>query len=229
MNDAKAQATGIEAVREISRKAAAADPAHDFSHCERVLANALRIARTEGGDPEVLATAAYLHDIANLPKNHPDSRMSSERSAERAEEILRAQGFSEGKIALARGAILSHSYSRGLAPQSLEGRIFQDADRLDALGAIGIARTFAVGGATQRPLYFAGDPFLESARAPNDKLSTLDHFYTKLFSLGEKMQTPTGRKLAQERLARMRRFIEELREEISEVVNDRDHGGQKSD
>jgi len=113
-----------ERLEEISRRAAAADPAHDFSHSRRVLANALRIARTEGGDLDVLAAAAYLHDIANLPKNHPHSHLSSERSAEQAEEIARELGFSPDAIVRLKDAVLCHSYSRGLTPTTLEGRIF---------------------------------------------------------------------------------------------------------
>jgi uncharacterized protein len=205
----------LESIRSIASAAAAADTAHDFSHSERVLINALRIAEHEGGDLEILAAAAYLHDIANLPKNHPESRFSSDRSAERAGEILREHGFEEQRIAIVQDAILCHSYSRGLTPETLEGRIFQDADRLDALGAIGIARTFAVGGATHRPMLASQDPFLKAGRAPNDRENTLDHFYSKLFKLEGMMQTETGRKLARQRTERMQRFIADLEDEVS--------------
>lgn len=146
---------------EIAKASSVADSAHDFSHCLRVLANAKKIAAREGGDLDVLAAAAFLHDIANLPKNHPESHLSSERSAMKAEVILREAGLSDDQVMRSKDAILCHSYSRGLTPQTLEGRIFQDADRLDGIGAIGIARTFTVGGATQRPLYSMEDPFLE--------------------------------------------------------------------
>src|SRR5215467_1097475 len=118
--------------------------------------------------------------------------MSSDVRSEKAEEIARELGFSEEAIAQLKDAVLCHSYSRGLTPTTLEGRIFQDADRLDAIGAIGIARTFTVGGALGRPMYHAEDPFLESGRAADDKKNTLDHFYTKLFKLCDRMQTPTG-------------------------------------
>src|SRR4051812_16923329 len=104
-------------IREVARQAAAADPAHDFTHSQRVLANALKIQQIEGGDREVLIAAAYLHDISNYPKNHPESHLSSERSAERACEILRSMDFPESKLVLVRDAILCHSYSRGLTPQ----------------------------------------------------------------------------------------------------------------
>jgi len=204
-----------EKLAEIARRAAAADPAHDFSHSQRVLANALNIAESEGGDLEVLAAAAYLHDIANLPKNHPESRLSSERSAEQAEQIARELGFSEDAITRLKDAVLCHSYSRGLTPTTLEGRIFQDADRLDAIGAIGVARTFTVGGALGRPMYDAEDPFLESGRPADDKNNTLDHFFVKLFHLCDRMQTPTGERLAKERTERMKRFLADLADEIS--------------
>lgn len=174
----------------------------------------MRIAEIEGGDCEVLTAAAYLHDIANLPKNHPESKMSSERSAGRAGEILRELAFPEDKIALVQDAILCHSFSRGLTPQTHEGRVFQDADRLDALGAVGIARTFAVGGATDRPMYSVEDPFLKNGRAPDDKHNTLDHLPVKLFKLAEKMQTETGKRMARERTRTMQRFIEDLENEI---------------
>ncbi len=197
-----------------SREAAAADPAHDFSHSIRVLANALKIASREGGDLEVLGAAAFLHDIANLPKNHPDTRMSSERSAKKAREMLEGMGFAAEKLDLVEDAVLCHSFSRGLTPKTREGRIFQDADRLDAIGAIGVVRTFTVGGATGRALYSADDPFLVGGRAPDDQGNTVDHFYLKLLKLGDRMQTETGRRLARARTERMRRFLADLQMEI---------------
>lgn len=191
----------LSKIRQIAQEAAAADPAHDFSHSERVLANALKIAETEGGDRDVLSAAAYLHDIANYPKNHPKSSLSSERSAEKAESILGDLGFPVAKFPLVRDAILCHSYSRGLTPQTLEGRIFQDADRLDSLGAIGVARTFTVGGAL-------GNPITES----------IEHFYEKLFKLADRMLTPTGKEIAMERTTMMRNFISALENEMGSTT-----------
>jgi uncharacterized protein len=202
-------------LEKIARAATAADSAHDLSHSERVLKNALRIAEIEGGDPEVLIAAAYLHDIANLPKSHPESHLSSERSSARAAEILTELGMSTERIEAAHDAILCHSYSRGLTPKTLEGRVFQDADRLDALGAIGIARTFAVGGATHRPLYSRQDAFGKQGRRLDDKQNTLDHFEIKLFKIPALMQTATGTKLAEQRVQAMRNFMTQLAEEIT--------------
>ena len=204
----------LKQIARLARQNAAADSAHDFSHCLRVLANALRIAEAEGGDPEVLTAAAFLHDISNLPKNHPESHLSSERSAARACEIVAPLAFPPEKMRALGDAILCHSYSRGLDPQTLEGRVFQDADRLDALGAIGVARTFAVGGALNRKMYSLEDPFTRLGRTPDDKDNTVDHFFVKLFKLGGKMQTPTGQKLARERLSAMQSFMDQLESEI---------------
>jgi uncharacterized protein len=204
----------ISKIIEIAKASSAADSAHDFSHCLRVLANAKKIAAREGGDLDVLTAAAFLHDLANLPKNHPESHLSSERSSLKAEPILRELGLSEDQVMRAKDAILCHSYSRGLKPQTLEGSIFQDADRLDGIGAIGIARTFTVGGATHRPLYSMEDPFLEGSRTPDDKDNTLDHFFVKLFKIADKMLTPTGRSLALERTERMKQFLSDLKNEL---------------
>lgn len=112
-------------------------------------------------------------------------------------------------------AVLCHSYSRGLNPKTLEGRVFQDADRLDALGAIGIARTFAVTGSMGRSFYHPEDPFFQMARELNDREYAVDHFYRKLFTLENTMQTEAGRKIAREWTERQRVFLAWLESEIS--------------
>ena len=204
----------FQEIQATCRSTSSPDPAHDFSHCLRVLANVHVLWKSEGGDLEVLAAASFLHDIANLPKNHPDSKMSSGKSADQAAELLTNLGFTTTQVEAARDAILCHSFSRGLTPQTLEGRVFQDADRLDALGAIGIARTFAVGGSTHRPLYSPDDPFCEQGRAPDDKTNTLDHFFIKLLKLEGTFLTETGRKQARERTTSMTHFLEAFNQEI---------------
>lgn len=199
---------------QIAKAALPADPAHDYSHSIRVLNNCFQIARKEGGDSDVFIAAAFLHDIANLPKNHPDSSKSSELSAKNSIEHLSVLGFPEEKRSLVYDAILCHSFSRGLTPQTKEGKIFQDADRLDGLGQIGIARVFTVGGVLNKPLYNTEDPFCLSSRIVDDKVFTLDHFYKKLLKLGSSMQTETGRQLASLRTKRMLIYLEELEREI---------------
>jgi uncharacterized protein len=205
-----------ELIRDYSRRSAAADPAHDFAHCERVWSNATKIARKEGGNWAVLEAAAFLHDIANLPKNHPESHLSSEKSAKQAAHFIRENSipFTEEELVLLDDAILCHSFSRGLTPKTLEGKIFQDADRLDSLGAIGIARTYSVGGVFGAKLYAMDDPFRKTSRELNDKENTLDHFYRKLLGLASTMLTQSGREMAEERVQFLRAFIEQLEDEV---------------
>jgi uncharacterized protein len=190
------------------------DSTHDLSHSLRVAKNAIKIATEEGGDTEILLTAAILHDAKNLDKNHPNASKSSQLSAEFAEIILKKIKFPKEKIETVLDAIRCHSFSAKLMPQTKEGKIFQDADRLDALGAIGIARAFATGAKFSSRLYSQEDPFLDKGRIPNDKQNIVDHFFIKLFKIPEKMLTRTGKIIALERISFMRKFLEALKTEI---------------
>ena len=194
----------------------AADSAHDLAHLDRVWANAQAISRefapTET-DAQVLLAASYLHDLVNLPKDSPDRARASGLAATAAVPILRDLGMDADRIAATCHAIEAHSFSAGIPPRTPEARILRDADRLDALGAVGIARCFAVAGALDRPLYDPGDPFA-AGRDPDDGLHTIDHFHVKLLRLARDMQTEAGRALAERRTARMIRFLEDLAEEI---------------
>jgi len=187
---------------------------HDLSHSLRVAKNGLTIAAIEGGDNEILVAAALLHDIVSLEKNHPTAYKSSAMAAEKSKKILKKVGFPKEKIAITLDAILCHSFSAGLTPTTHEGKIFQDADRLDGLGAIGIARTFATGGRFNSTLYSEYDPFLRDDRTPNDKKIILDHFFVKLFKLPAKMWTKTGKALAHDRIISMHNFLRILEKEI---------------
>lgn len=188
------------------------DPAHDLAHLDRVWVNARTIANGMA-DQRVLLAASYLHDLVNLPKNDPDRHMASRQSAEAAAPILREFGLSEPEIAAAGHAIAAHSYSAGIPPETAEARILRDADRLDALGAIGIARNFSVSGSLGRALYDPADPFCER-RAPDDARFSLDHWRIKLLSLPEDMLTDAGRRLARKRVLLMLRFLYDFAEEI---------------
>jgi uncharacterized protein len=110
-------------------------------------------------------------------------------------------------------AIEAHSFSAGIAPRTPEARVVQDADRLDSLGAIGIARCLLVGGRLDLPLCAADDPFCDE-RLPDDGRYTIDHFYAKLLKLPATMQTEAGRAEAERRAALMRRYLDDLRAEI---------------
>ncbi len=195
------------------REALDGDGSHDIGHLRRVHGLALEIAEGEGGDAEILTAAAYLHDLVNLPKDAPDRDQASRRSAEAARPILIALGVTPAKHDAIAHAIEAHSFSAGIAPQSLEARILQDADRLDALGAIGIARCFYVGGRMGTALFDPDDP-LAQGRARDDRRFSLDHFETKLYPVAQALLTPTARRIGAVRVARMKGFVADLLAEI---------------
>jgi uncharacterized protein len=188
--------------------------AHDFQHIMRVYKNAKLIGQREGADMDILLPAVLLHDIVVYPKGSAKSSRSSDDSADLAENILQRLGYSQDKINLISHCIRTHSYSDRLVPTSLEGKILQDADRLDALGAIGIARTFSVGGSEKRTFYNADDPFCRSSRELDDRQWTLDHFQKKLLKLKDLMHTRTAKKIAQQRTKFMMLFIRQMKMEI---------------
>jgi uncharacterized protein len=190
------------------------DPAHDFYHIMRVYKNAELIGLREEADMEVLLAAALLHDLVVYPKGSAKRSKSADDSADMAEKILRDYRYSQERIDKICYCIRTHSYSKKLTPSTLEGKILQDADRLDALGAIGIARTFSVGGSEKRMFYNPGDPFCKSNREPDDKQWTLDHFQAKLLKLKNLMHTQAARDIAKERTNFMELFIEQLQKEI---------------
>lgn len=200
--------------RKVKRMLEGRGPAHDFYHIMRVYKNAKLIGQREGTNMEILLTAVLLHDLVVYPKGSAKSSKSSDESADLAENILQSYGYPKDKIDRICCCIRAHSYSKRLIPGSLEGRILQDADRLDALGAIGIARTFSVGGSENRAFYNADDPFCRSDRDLNDVQWTLDHFQTKLLKLEDSMHTKTAKKIAQERTRFMILFIRQLQKEI---------------
>ncbi|MDE1769912.1 MAG: HD domain-containing protein [Thaumarchaeota archaeon] len=179
----------------------------------RVLKNATMIARKEKADIRIITAAALLHDITTYPKSDPRSKNASLESAEESRKILKKYDFTQDEMNVIADAIRDHSFSRGIVPNTLEGKILQDADRLDALGAIGIARTFAVGGAENRPFYNKVDPFCKK-RSPDDHAWTLDHFYKKLLLLEKTMNTKTGKLEARKRIKIMKKFLDELKKEI---------------
>jgi uncharacterized protein len=189
------------------------DSAHDMAHIERVVKNAELLLTTEKADKEIVTAAAWLHDCVTLPKNHPDRKEASLLAARKAVRFLEKQQFPAEKIPAVKHAIEAHSYSAGIPAETAEARIIQDADRLDALGAIGIARCFLVGGSLNRSLYNPSDPFCME-REPDDSVWTIDHFYEKLLKLPATMNTPTAKKEAQRRVEFMKSYLDHLRDEI---------------
>jgi uncharacterized protein len=191
-------------------------PAHDFQHILRVYKNAEMISKQEESvDLDIVLAAALLHDLVVYPKGSSKTINSADDSAEIAKKILlEYKDYPREKIEKVADAIRTHSYSKRLVPETLEGKILQDADRLDAIGAIGIARTFSVGGSENRSLYNPTDPFCESERQLDDTQWTLDHIKKKLMILKNSMHTKTAKKIAEERTEFMELFLNQLRKEI---------------
>ncbi|MFZ1873259.1 MAG: HD domain-containing protein [Chania sp.] len=189
------------------------DGSHDVAHQQRVWKNARRIARDEGGELRILCAAVLLHDCVAVEKNSPQRHLASRMAAEKAAAMLAVLGWSAVDIEKTAHAIEAHSFSAAIPAQTLEAKILQDADRLDAIGMIGIARCFYIGGRMRSALYDAADP-LAQRRPYDDKRFALDHFETKLFKLQDGFQTSTGQILAAQRTERMRRFLSELQEEV---------------
>ena len=212
-------------LRRISEVQMAQDPAHDIAHLDRVWANAQRIARDENektpnrANLRVLIAGAYLHDLVNLPKDHPQRETASKLSAEKSEPILQGLGYNGDEIIAAQHVIEAHSFSAGLPANSLEALILRDADRLDALGAVGIARTFMVAGTIDRPLCDPDDPFAAN-RPLDDQIWSIDHWHLKLLKLPGDMATDKGRKIARKRARLMLAYLRQLAKEMDTELPD---------
>jgi uncharacterized protein len=193
---------------------AGGDAAHDLEHVRRVVKNARGLAAIEGARWEIVEPAAWLHDCVAVPKDSPARTQASRLSAEQAVQWLRAWGWAETLLPEIAHAIEAHSFSAGVPPRTIEAKVVQDADRLEALGAVGLARCLMLGGAMGRPLYGSEDPFCER-RPADDRISAVDHFHTKLLKIENLMQTESGRREARRRTEFLRQFLEELRREIS--------------
>ncbi|MFE1602285.1 HD domain-containing protein [Methylobacterium sp. ID0610] len=189
------------------------DGSHDRAHLHRVWRNARAIRAEEGGDPEILAAACLLHDGVAVEKTSPLRPRASRLAAARADDLLARLGWPEARRAAVRHAIEAHSFSAGIPPETIEAKILQDADRLDAIGALGIARCFYTAGRTGAALYEAADPAARG-RPLDDGRFALDHFATKLLRLADGFQTAAGRRMARARHARMAHFLAGFHEEI---------------
>ena len=200
---------------EISKIASNDDPAHDICHFRRVVNLAKNLCRKESADENIVVPAAWLHDMVIVPKDSPLRSKASQLSAKKALEFLRAIQYPSEYFAVIENAIEAHSFSANIEAKSLEARIVQDADRLDGLGAIGIARCFATAGLLKRAFYEIEDPFCDE-REPNDAEFTIDHFYKKLFKTAETLKTKSGIEEGRKRVLVMKNYLDSLRGEISE-------------
>jgi uncharacterized protein len=189
------------------------DAAHDLGHILRVARLAHRLAQAEGADVEICVAAALLHDLVYRPKNHPESAQTAQMAADLVPRWCQATTGLEASAEAIAAAVASHSWSGGGTPASLEAAVVQDADRLDALGAIGVARVFATGASFGARLWHPEDPWAEG-RALDDKAWSLDHFERKLLKLEADMKTSSGRDLAESRQRAMLAYLEALRSEL---------------
>lgn len=184
---------------------------HDWWHIYRVVNNALAIQSREGGDRELIELAALVHDVG-------DHKFHEEADAQKnlITEMFRDLGADEIIIQQVLNVVKQVSFKGGnenLVLDSLEAKIVQDADRLDALGAIGVARAFAYGGSRKRMIYDPDDgpkDFQSFEEYKNDKGHTINHFYEKLLKLKKMMQTETGKKMAFLRHEFMEEFLNQF-------------------
>jgi uncharacterized protein len=178
---------------------------------------AREIDRQEGAaaDELVLLASAYFHDLVALSKNHPERGNASRLSADQAVQLLQVQwdDFPAGKLEGVRHAIHAHSYSARVDPVTVEAKILQDADRMEAVGAIGLARVWYSAGQMNQSLFHGTDPLAEG-RAADDQQYALDHFQLKLLRLPAMMNTATGRRMAEERAEYLREFLNRICREI---------------
>ena len=189
------------------------DGSHDVAHLLRVYRNAMRIHAVEGGDGQVLAAAVLLHDCVAVEKNSPLRSQASRLAADKAAGILDGCGWRAQDIAAVAHAITRHSFSANIAPETLEAKILQDADRLDAIGMVGAARCFYVAGRMGSALYDAADPEAKD-RPLDDRAYAIDHFVAKLFKLADGFQTVEGTRLALERHDRLQQVYDLFLDEI---------------
>ncbi|NNN78048.1 MULTISPECIES: HD domain-containing protein [Vibrio] len=190
------------------------DAAHDISHVQRVVNTAKKLAIEEGADLSIVLPAAYLHDCFTYPKDHPNRKQSSIIAAKKAVAFLESIDYPQQYHDAIAHAIEAHSFSANIRPNTLEAKVVQDADRLDALGAIGITRCIQVSTEFDAQLYDDKDIFAQQ-RELDDKQFTLDHFQTKLFKIAETMNTESARREAQKRKAFMQAYIEQLHDEVT--------------
>jgi len=204
----------LDSIESEVKKTIENDSAHDFEHIMRVYKNAKKICKKEKANEKLVLSAVLLHDIVSYPKSDKHSKLSSIESAKKSKQILKKYKFSKDEITIISDAIRDHSFSQNKIPESLEGKILQDADKLDALGAIGIARVFATGGSLKRSFYNIDDPFCNE-RKPDDTTWTVDHFFQKLLKLEALMNTKSGKIEAKKRTRILNDFLKQLKQELS--------------
>lgn len=185
------------------------DASHDIGHLQRVSTLSMQFAKAESGNELIVYAAGMLHDIINLPKNHPEAHKSSFLASVRAKELLLSWGFPHELIPHVCHAIHAHSFTANIETKTVEAKCLQDADRMEALGAFGLMRTFYVSGKLGTQILDEKDP-AGNGRIIDDKTFALDHFVKKLFTLSKTMKTEKGAKTAES----LTLFLEEYRNRL---------------
>jgi len=188
------------------------DASHDISHFRRVWKIADQLSSSDS-DKLVILASCYFHDIVSHPKDSPKRSQSSKEAAIKAKGILREMNFPFDRIDHVGHCIEAHSFSANIEPETLEAKVVQDADRMESLGAIGLARTFYVAGRMGSQLFSNEDPFAEK-RGLDDKSFAIDHFKAKLLNLPRTMKTDAGKKEATRRARILENFLADLKAEL---------------
>ncbi|MEK2036535.1 HD domain-containing protein [Vibrio parahaemolyticus] len=190
------------------------DAAHDIEHVKRVVKTAKQLCDEENADIAIVLPAAYLHDCFTYPKDHPNRKQSSAIAAKKAIAYLESIQYPQHYHDAIAHAIEAHSFSANIRPNTLEVQIVQDADRLDALGAIDVTRCIQVSTHFNAQLYNDNDMFAKE-RELNDKQFTVDHFQTKLFKIVDTMNTESAKLEANKRKAFMQTYLKQLHDEVT--------------
>ncbi|MEQ1824938.1 MAG: HD domain-containing protein [Pirellula sp.] len=197
----------------VTAQMSAADAGHGIDHVRRVVENAKKIGGFEGANPNIYLPAAWLHDCVFVPKNSEHRSKASTLAAESAKAYLQSIRYPEQHVNRICHCIQAHSFSANIECESIEARVVQDSDRLEALGAIGLARCLMTGGAMGQRLYHPEQPFPVD-RQPKDNEQSVDHFFSKLLGLHRTMQTQAGRDEAKRRTVFLIDFLRQLATEI---------------
>jgi uncharacterized protein len=205
-----------ELIKIAQEKQTKTDPSHDFQHVLRVLNLSLKIGVEEGADSEILIPAALFHDIIVYRKDSFNSKNEAQESSEFAKNILKKiNGYPKNKIAAVAECIKQCSFSKGIKPDLLESKIIQDADRLEATGAISIMRTFSSCGQMSKQFYDPSDPFCLNGFV--EFRSGLDLFYRRLLIVESGMHSQLAKEIAKRRTVFLKFFLKELRLELEEA------------
>lgn len=187
-------------------------PSHDWYHVERVETLCRELAEEEEARNDILVPAALLHDIGRNKENAGQIQDHARWGADEARRILSDRGYDEDTLEAVHHCILTHRYSNEAEPRTLEAKVLSDADNLDAMGAVGVARTFSFSGEKGRPL---ADPGLLPEQDDSESGETgLNHLKKKILNLKDRIYTEHGQKLAQERHDFVLDFVKKLRDEI---------------